>query len=156
FSPDGKTVAIRGTKAIRLIDFATGKEQRVLAEGSAHLADMWQGGAVSWSPDSKRFAQECGPGGLRIWDLETGKCTDPGVGHVRPIMGFALSTDGKFAHTLGKDNTIRTWDVQTESEQRSASVPVDAHFVHLLRLNEILLHRKEGRVQIWDIDKKRE
>jgi WD40 repeat protein len=156
FSPDGRIVGIYDGKAIRVFDFATGKELRVIGEKSVPVANMWPRRIEAWSPDSKRFAQQVGPGTIRVWDTEKDKGTDPGIGHFGPISAIVVSEDGKTAHTLGEDHTIRSWDVQTATEQRRESVPSDANFVHLLGPKQVVLHRKDGKIQIWDLEKKSE
>jgi WD40 repeat protein len=177
FSGDGKTLAaLTPRQTIRLLDVATGRQLREIGEtvrndeypGWRQARSRFLGGSTSaafpsccsfrlaWSPTSNLIAQAWGPRMIRIWDAETGKGTDPGTAPVGTISGLIVSGDGKSAVTLGEDNTVRTWDVQTTTEQRRIFLPPNTDYGILLRSGRGLLHSSGGSWSIWDIETEEE
>ena len=74
FSPDGKRVALADWDTTRTKVFDAQSGQIMLSVKNA-------GGAVAFSPDSKRLATQSG--GMRIWDLETGD----EINHIKGFIG---------------------------------------------------------------------
>jgi len=46
---------------------------------------------------------------VRLWDVETGKCTQVLEGHKEEIFSCAFNYDGNTIITASKDNTCRIW-----------------------------------------------
>jgi RNA polymerase sigma factor (sigma-70 family) len=124
FSPDGKTLAAGGwDHRVHVWDAATGKELRLL-EG--HRAPIW---CVAFSPDGKLLASGSRDSTVRLWQVATGKAVLRLGGHAGAAQGaadvfsVAFSPDGTVlasgnAGTLGKEDTLHLWDVNTGREIR--------------------------------------
>ena len=53
-----------------------------------------------------------GDGKVRLWSTESGQTiATTGVGHRGPVLAAALSSDGSRFVTLGRDETLRAWDI---------------------------------------------
>ena len=108
FTPDGKSVVTIGDNSnVLLIDPITGDSKTVASVGDLH------GGisAMDLSPDGKTVAL-VGRGGLRLWDVASGKLTasydiHPSYG----IASVAFSPDGKFIGTASTDHTALVLDI---------------------------------------------
>lgn len=50
---------------------------------------------------------------LRLWDVQTGKCTRIFKGHNDQVLSVCMSLNGRLALSGSQDNALRLWDVQT-------------------------------------------
>jgi WD40 repeat protein len=169
FSPDGNKLAIpTRAQTIRLLDFRTGQHLGEIGEPLPEEQRGWRGQRrqrslsgskgtptchsckLAWSPSSTRIAQGCGPGLMRIWDTATGKGNDSGVAPVGAILGLLPAPDAKSVVTLGRDHTVRTWDVASATEQHKVSLPANAAGGELIDARRVLLRSREGALTVWD------
>ncbi|HZY88600.1 MAG TPA: PQQ-binding-like beta-propeller repeat protein, partial [Gemmataceae bacterium] len=144
FSPDGRTVAAKrygDGAAILAWDAATGKELftlpgehplafspdgKLLATGDGRLLDaasgkvrftLPPGGVPAFAPDGKSLAYGGADGGVRLWDVATGKELRPLPGPTGPALRVALAPDGRTA-AAGYRDGVRVWDVLSGRELR--------------------------------------
>jgi WD40 repeat protein len=116
FSPDGKTVAVCGSRqrndgqrywrdqyAIVLFDLSTGREVHRIA------VNEWLARAA-FSPDGKRLAAADGPG-VRIWDTASGKRLWEVPELDARVTALAFSPDGRRLATALANVTVLVWDV---------------------------------------------
>jgi WD40 repeat protein len=124
FSPNGKTLAVRGrNQQVRVWETETGKELFQLGDA----APAQPGGAVilarpgavtpevrnlAFSPDGQRLAT-ASASTVRLWDCTTGKELLLSDGHQGPLAAVALSADGKTVVSWGADRTVRRWEAAT-------------------------------------------
>src|SRR5262245_5279321 len=87
---------------------------------------------------------------------ETEKSKDTAIGHVGAVAGLIVSADGKSAVTLGRDNTVRIWEVLTATEQRKVFLPPQTGLGILLGPRRVLLRTREGSLFVWDIEREKE
>jgi WD40 repeat protein len=153
FSPDGKTVASRGTMddSIRLYETATGRKLRMIgppppknAGGAGQVFMMMGPGAgrlgLAFSPDGRLIASPrantgnapggFAPGGmpmqttLHLWRVSTGKEVQKIV--LPPqysLVSFAFAPDGRVLATENADQTITLWEVASGKERARLGKP---------------------------------
>lgn len=95
-------------------------------------------GDVAFSPDGKRVAapvtagSKGAPAGLiiddtgasvRVWDLQTGKSTQPVKGLKASVGQVVFSPDGKRLATAGSDKMVRVWDIEMGKELLALPCP---------------------------------
>jgi small GTP-binding protein len=68
---------------------------------------------VAWSPDGRRALSGANDNTVRLWDVETGRCTRLLEGHTDRVLSVAWSPDGRRALSGADDKTVRLWDVET-------------------------------------------
>jgi WD40 repeat protein len=138
FSPDGRRLVAWGEAGIHLLDPATGKLTKTLgdSEGRFDVPDpplMWLATvAPSWrltiSRDGRLLARN-GQGGLRIWDLDSGKPIGPPAEPRGAVLGVRMSADGKTVTTLGPD-AVRRWDAA--GKELSCVPPPEFRRIHAI------------------------
>jgi WD40 repeat protein len=108
FSPDGKTLAVGGYRAVTFWDLATGKATKAIV----HLPGPVQ--SLAFRPDGAQLAIAGGAPGssgeVQVYDTKT--FTKVGAtleGHTDVVMSVAWSPDGKFIATGSQDKTARLW-----------------------------------------------
>jgi RNA polymerase sigma factor (sigma-70 family) len=126
-SPNGKVIAISGSRRVRLWDAATGKE--------LHRFDLPRSyeTPLAFSPNGKILATGSGDHIVRLWDSSSRKRLGQLVGHKAPpggslvpgIYHIAFSPDGKTLASSGSDQTVRLWDLGTARQlHRFEAAPV--------------------------------
>eukprot|EP00949_MAST-11_sp_MAST-11-sp1_P001846 g1846.t1 len=112
FSPDGKSVAAASGNTVQVRNVARGNNgwhTRILLKG--HQKRVW---SLAFSPDSTRIASASEDKTIRIWNAETGVCTDTLEGHKQCVNDVSFSPDGKMIASASSDWTARLWDVTSE------------------------------------------
>jgi len=99
FSPDSKKLAYCDFASLRICDVATGKD---VANYDEHV------GAVEYMAalDNGTFLTSAADS-VRIWDLKTGKMLNQVLSGHSPLEAAAVSPDGKWLATQGKERMIR-------------------------------------------------
>lgn len=109
FSRDGKRLAVASQKGtIRLVDVATGQEQRRLPghDGAAVAA-------LAFSPDGKMLASGSLDATAKLWEVETGREKATLQGHKGLVLSLAWSPDARELATGERHGTVRTWNADS-------------------------------------------
>ena len=129
FSPDGSMLASAQAALgegrasldylVHVWDVRTGDKVKTF-EG--HVAKV---NCVEFSPDGTLLASGSENGTIRLWDADTGQQLETYKGHTDAVNSIAFSPDGKTLASgsgewgLGKDTTIRLWDVPSDRHRRN-------------------------------------
>ncbi len=124
-------------------------------------------GDVAFGPEGKRIAAPVtagsrgAPAGLliddtgasvRVWDLGTGKSTQPVKGLKSSVERVVFSPDGKQLATAGRDKAVRVWDVETGKELATLQSPDQVGAVVFSPDGKSLAAgSKDGSVRIWSV-----
>jgi WD40 repeat protein len=121
FSADGNAL-VAGDKAgmVHVWDAATGKESSSFRAGMAGCSN-----SVRVTFDGKAIATNCDyvldTTAVAIWDAATGKLLSDLPGHAAGIQAAGFTPDGSALHTIGREGTIRRWNVVSGNEENRAS-----------------------------------
>jgi WD40 repeat protein len=137
FTPDGKTLAIRGrNERVSLWETQTGKELHPLSDAQA--IQRAGGGllfvtpgfsapetrALAISANGKQIASAAGST-VRVWETATGKELPLSDGHRKAPSIITLSKDGKTVVSWGGDRVVRRWEAATGKASQRANQAVD-------------------------------
>jgi WD40 repeat protein len=124
FAADSKTLASLGAYdgTIRVWDVTAGRQLHAIP-GNQPLG----GGQAALVPDGKIVVQ----GGdarpwLVLWDVDSGKRMDRFGNVAGPVMGIALSPDGRILACATFPGSLRLWDIASGRQVRSLPCPVPA------------------------------
>jgi WD40 repeat protein len=159
FSPDGRRIVTRGTdRSIRVwstmrsptFDLSDEAEDRYLL-----CADVNRVAVQRWQRDDA----VPDPSVIEVLDVENGGEPVQLRGHEGPIASACFTPDGRRLVSLGEDQTLRWWDV--ESGQQFAvlrgpgcSPPLCAVFSPDAR--RMAFRHEDGKVAVWDTETGRE
>ena len=126
-------------------------------------------GDVAFASDSKRVAapvtagsrgapagliieeKETG-GAVRVWDLTTGKSTQPMKGLKASVGRLVFSPDGKRLVTAGSDKVVRVWDAEAGKELAALHCPDQVNIVAFSPDGKSLAGGShDGSVRIWAV-----
>jgi WD40 repeat protein len=113
-SADGKLLAtaVNGRNAAQVWDLATG---RALSQPLSHPGDHYGLFCLCFSPDGRRLLTGCKDGQARLWDWQAGALACPPLKHEDEVLAVAMTPDGRFALTAGRDRAskLHVWELTT-------------------------------------------
>ena len=115
FSSDGKFILyVNWSGFTYLLDVNTGEEiRRYKGLSSIHpLASI-----CNFSPDGTKVVSALKE--IMIWDFNTGEIIKTFVGHSSSVKDCAFSPNGDLLVTVSVDNTLKIWDVKSNSNQKN-------------------------------------
>jgi hypothetical protein len=104
FAPDGRTLALRTARSVRLWDVTARRLTAKVVERTALLA-------MAFSPDGRTLATGTTDGVVRLYDVGTGHPRQAFDWQIDPVHALAFAPDGLRAAAGGKKGTIVVWDV---------------------------------------------
>ena len=102
-SPDGKTIAVAGRGAVRLVDLATGAVKATHEVHKDHEVS-----AVAYSPDGARLATAASDNSAVVLEAATGKVVATADLKAKG-KAVSFSADGKTVFTVGDDRALRSF-----------------------------------------------
>jgi len=124
-------------------------------------------GDVAFTPDGKRVAAPVtagsrgAPAGLLIedtgasvavWELATGKSTQPVKGLKASVGRVVFSSDGKRLATAGSDKIVRLWEMETGKELAALPYPDQVNVVAFSPSGKSLAGgSQDGSIRIWAV-----
>ena len=147
FTPDGKTIVSTGPEFAAVWN---------AENGSLRFDPIQTGGRLksAISPDGSVLALAAqGPGGLRIFDLQTGEPLSETIPHSDFIFELTFSHDGELLLTAGRDGQALLWNWR---ESRRVCPPLDhpdeIYDVALTPDDQFALTAcRDGYVRIWEL-----
>jgi WD40 repeat protein/tetratricopeptide (TPR) repeat protein len=112
YSPDGKRIAVIGTKEVTVRDAASGRVM-TRCRGHRHYAGYSRIAAVSFSPDGTRLATAGRDTTVKIWDVASGSVVMTLRGHNDGVSCVQFSPDGRRLASSAHDRSIIIWDTLT-------------------------------------------
>jgi WD40 repeat protein len=166
FSPDGRTLAAAGDRAVTVWDLATGRElvERFRLRGVLTLA---------FAPDGRTLATGDKEGMIRLWDLAAGgqrlvlpahvRLWDLAAGgqrlvlpaHARQVSSLAFSDDGRMLASANRmtGTCARLWDVASGrglATLRGHTAPVQS-VTFAPGSRTVATASSDGTVRLWEV-----
>jgi WD40 repeat protein len=150
FTPDGKHLLVASAdRSPRLYEVATGKLVREIDVGGR----LWY---AALTPDGKRALLETPS--LQLWDLQAGKGLRTLFPRKPDDSGWwrlAISNDGKWGMTGGRDGSIWLWDLESGKRARpfiGKGAPEEIWSLAFSADGQLALTGGTGgRVKLWDV-----
>jgi mono/diheme cytochrome c family protein len=116
YSPNGNFLAAgKSDRALQLFDAKEGAKLGVVD----NLRDLQQVKPCLFSPDGSKLLASGRSGQVVIWDVSKEGLLKPSgqfVGHSKELNCLAISGDGRFAVSGGRDNVLRYWQIDSGKE----------------------------------------
>jgi WD40 repeat protein/serine/threonine protein kinase len=89
----------------------------------------------------------------RLWDVRTGQCLQVFKDEADSVRSLAITPNGRFALTGGKDGTVRLWDIDRERMIRTLDARATVEAVALTRdARRAVTCARDGTARVWDIE----
>lgn len=117
FSPNGALLAVgQTTGGVSLFNVSTqGPVNALNGRGLSFTLDA----TCAFTPDGSRLLVAANRGAINVYEVsKDGQLKDAGEfpGHTRDVGCIAVSSDGRFALSGGKDHIARYWDIEERTE----------------------------------------
>jgi WD40 repeat protein len=109
-SPDGQTMAVGGTTAVRICDYPAAMKKLLVPEEVR--GDIF---SLAFSPDGQTIAAAGSSGVVYLWDWEPRRHGDTVVmnGHRDKIDSICFHPAGRKLATGSRDGTVKVWNLDT-------------------------------------------
>ena len=117
WSPDGTQLASgggnRGNGELIIWDVSSGERLHAWSETGAVVY------ALAWSSTEGWLLSGDSDGSIRWWDTRSKQCLKEQKGHQGAVQSLSISPDGRRLASVGDDNTIHVWNIQSSGLQRT-------------------------------------
>jgi WD40 repeat protein len=107
FSPDGRTVAVAGSRGVRFWDSVTGRPRKTVLSGHTSVLR-----SVAYRRDGQQILTAGADGTVRVWDARTGSPLAVLARHGGPVNDAAFLPDGSIV-SGGADHAVRVYRCET-------------------------------------------
>lgn len=145
FSPDGRTLAVRGENVVYLYDAAT---RRLRATLRGHRSTVYQ---FAFSPDSRTLATASADGTAKLWDVVAGSLRATLAGHEKRVNKVVFAPDGRRLATADRGGEVTLWDAASGRASSTLNSPGGA--VGLLIFapdSRTLVTSRDEMMELWD------
>lgn len=113
-SPAGQALGVYSNNSIVLVDVRSGRRTLSLDGHDGHIHDS------GWSRDGRTFASTGYDGGVRFWEVGTGRTLSVVTPHAGYACSVAVSGDGRLGATGGSADTfVKIYETASGRELRS-------------------------------------
>lgn len=165
FSPDGARLYLTfAGGSLAAAEAATGRAlpDPGRAASPAAWVKLWRSlhpGASAVPPgpwqltsDGKVVAERRGEGDLAVLEVETGKALHTLTAKRHGVLNaFALSRDGRFLASAGKDPVLRVFDLRAGKEHMKIETPEDGRAVAFSADGALVAVAVDGRLRIFEL-----
>jgi hypothetical protein len=148
FSPDGKMVAIGGSKA--LLKVVNVEDGNLIYDLKGH--QNWIS-SIAFSPDGKLLASSSWDKTVRFWSMSDGsliKTLSVPMDDGNATMSMVFSPDGKLLATASYKTSVKLWDVTTGTLVRELASP-GVSVAFSLDGSLIAAEGHENSVLVWQV-----
>ncbi|MCC6615968.1 MAG: helix-turn-helix domain-containing protein [Anaerolineae bacterium] len=107
---------------------------------------------IAISPDGARWAAGSGKGEVRIWEATGQTLSRMWQAHIGMIWSLAFSSDNKVLVTVGLDNLVKAWDVQSATLLWAGNQRGNAYCVAFAPDGHVFATSGGPGVILWDVD----
>ena len=138
FSEDQKKIIVNKKFSINVYDMETAEfPEGSQTESSAYEPPILKEfkGDVAWlnsiamSPDYRTAVSSDKEGGIKLWDMETGRILRSMEGYVQPALGVDAMPDGKHILVGSLDRDLTMWDITTGRLVRTFERSSDVNWI---------------------------
>ncbi|KAG1881903.1 quinon protein alcohol dehydrogenase-like superfamily, partial [Suillus tomentosus] len=104
---------------------------------------------IALSPDRKKVVSGSDDGGVRLWDIDTGKVIGRWMGHTDAVLSVYWSRDGQRVLSGSLDGTARQWDVEN-GETILAPIKAGHYLLAVIYSPDMSLFATGGGERPWD------
>ncbi len=131
FSPDGKTVAVAGSRDVRLWDVASGSERGFRLSGHTSVLR-----SVAYDAGGDRIVTASADGTVRVWDARRGTALAVIARHAGRVNGATFLRNGWIA-SGGDDRTVRLYPCESCGSAASLVKLAERHVTRELSRREV-------------------
>lgn len=140
FSPDSRFLAAVGDGRVRLLHLQSGDVAEIPSGGAVDFVQFGSDGAL-WALGNDGYVRRHEPEAPHVL-----------AGHTESVTHIALSHDGREAVSLGRDFTLRAWDVEKETGRVLAELDWSGHGLTLDEAaSRVAVVQLRGDTHIFDL-----